>query len=82
MTLQYLKLAHICTNISKNALNRSKNKKNESLKGLSTLNWTCSGFKDSDLLILPLIFIFHFGETPASGRNSGHKMSNPDVKSY
>ena len=53
-----------------------------SLKGLSTLKLTCSGFKDYGLLILPLTLIFHFGETPESGRDSGQKMSNPVTKSY
>ena len=52
------------------------------LKGLSTLKLTCSGFKDYGLLILPLTLIFHFGETPESGRDSGQKMSNPVTKSY
>ena len=53
-----------------------------SLKGLSMLKWTCSRFKDCDLLILPLTFIFHFGEPPESGRNSGQNMSNPVGKFY
>ena len=48
------------------------------LKGLSTLKWTRSGFKDCELQILPLTFIFDFGETPESRRNSGQK----NVKSY
>ena len=52
------------------------------LKGLSTLKWTYSGFKDHGLLILPLTLIFHFGETPENGRDSGQNMSNPVSKSY
>ena len=52
------------------------------LKGLSTLKWTCSGFKGYGLLILPLTFIFYFGETPENGRDSGQKISNPVTKSY
>ena len=52
------------------------------LKGLSTLKVTYSGFKDYGLLILPLTLIFHFGETPKIGRDSGQKMCNPVTKSY
>ena len=51
------------------------------LKGLSTLKITCSRFKGYGLLIWPLIFIFHFGETPENGRDSGQKMSTPVTKS-
>ena len=51
------------------------------LKGLSMLELTCSGFKDYGFLILPLTFIFHFGETPENGRDSGQKMSTPVTKS-
>ena len=54
----------------------------QDLKGLSTLKWTYSGFKDHGLLILPLTLIFHFDETPENGRDSGQKMSNPVSKSY
>ena len=43
----------------------------KTLKGLSTLKWTCSVFKDYGLLILPLTLIFYFGETPENGRDSG-----------
>ena len=45
------------------------------------LELTCSGFKDYGFLILPLTFIFHFGETPENGRDSGQKMSTPVTKS-
>ena len=51
------------------------------LKGLSMLELTCSGFKDYGFLILPLTFIFNFGETPENGRDSGQKMSTPVTKS-
>ena len=38
-------------------------------------------FKDYGFLILPLTFIFNFGETPENGRDSGQKMSTPVTKS-
>ena len=41
------------------ALNSFENMLREvGLKGLSTFTWTCSGFKDNVLLILPQAFIF------------------------
>ena len=52
------------------------------LKGLFILRWTCSGIKGCDLLILPLILIFHFCDAPANGRDPWQKMSNPVGISY
>ena len=57
-------------------------KKLLTLKGLSTLKWTYSGFEDYGLLIQPLSLIFQFGETLENGRDSRQKMSNPVGRSY
>ena len=58
-----------------------KKQKKAFKEGLSTLTSTSSGLKDYGLLILRLTLIFHLGETPERGRDSGQKMSNPVTKS-